>query len=215
MISAKHPSCLQLQPHPSPSDAIASLNWRRMALDASSGYVAPSNLTDSTDALPMFDVQRVQLQFPIAADFVAAQVANNVLILALSTGRILRIDLESPEDIDGKRGVCIGRRSAVPVPLTISPYHYRYRPSQEIRRDRPHPSLVPRSLSVPFDHYHHPRRELLPPHPITTAEAPVAAKRHFDREHRMEPVFPDCFDQGDITRYDGWNRVRDLHRAVD
>jgi hypothetical protein len=49
----------------------------------------------------MFDVRRVQLQFPLAADFVAAQVANNVLILALSTNRILRIDLDTPEDIDG------------------------------------------------------------------------------------------------------------------
>lgn len=73
-----------------------------MALDSSGSYVAPSNLTEPSDSLPMFDVQRVQLQFPIAADFVAAQVANNVLILALSTGRILRIDLDTPEDIDGK-----------------------------------------------------------------------------------------------------------------
>ncbi|EYE93416.1 vacuolar protein sorting protein DigA [Aspergillus ruber CBS 135680] len=71
-----------------------------MALDAPSGYVAPSNLAETTDSLPMFDVQHVQLQFSIAADFVAAQVANNVLILALSTGRILRIDLDTPEDID-------------------------------------------------------------------------------------------------------------------
>ncbi|KAJ5908446.1 hypothetical protein N7495_001128 [Penicillium taxi] len=58
------------------------------------------NLTEPADSLPIFDVQRVQLQFPIAADFVAAQVANNVLVLALSTGRILRIDLDTPEDID-------------------------------------------------------------------------------------------------------------------
>ncbi|KAJ5992429.1 hypothetical protein N7451_008153 [Penicillium sp. IBT 35674x] len=71
-----------------------------MALDGSSSYVAPSNLNEPADSLPIFDVQRVQLQFPIAADFVAAQVANNVLILALSTNRILRIDLDSPEDID-------------------------------------------------------------------------------------------------------------------
>ncbi|KAJ5536344.1 hypothetical protein N7513_009530 [Penicillium frequentans] len=71
-----------------------------MALDGSSSYVAPNNLTEPADSLPIFDVQRVQLQFPIAADFVAAQVANNVLILALSTNRILRIDLDSPEDID-------------------------------------------------------------------------------------------------------------------
>lgn len=53
------------------------------------------------DSLPMFKVERVQLQFSISSDFVAAQVANNVLILALSTGRILRIDLDSPSDIDG------------------------------------------------------------------------------------------------------------------
>lgn len=73
-----------------------------MALETSSGYVAPSNLTEPADAgLSMFDVRHVQLQFPLAADFVAAQVANNVLILALSTGRILRIDLDTPEDIDG------------------------------------------------------------------------------------------------------------------
>jgi hypothetical protein len=73
-----------------------------MALNASSGYVAPSNLAEAPDAsLSMFDVRRVQLQFPLAADFVAAQVANNVLILALSTNRILRIDLDTPEDIDG------------------------------------------------------------------------------------------------------------------
>ncbi|RHZ52332.1 vacuolar protein sorting protein DigA [Aspergillus thermomutatus] len=72
-----------------------------MALDASNGYVAPSNFAEAPDAsLSMFDVRRVQLQFPLAADFVAAQVANNVLILALSTNRILRIDLDTPEDID-------------------------------------------------------------------------------------------------------------------
>ncbi|RMZ78617.1 hypothetical protein DV738_g3729, partial [Chaetothyriales sp. CBS 135597] len=51
-------------------------------------------------SLPIFVVERVALQFNIAADFVAGQVANDVLILALATGRILRIDLESPQDID-------------------------------------------------------------------------------------------------------------------
>ena len=54
-------------------------------------------------SLPIFKVERVQLQFSISSDFVAAQVANNVLVLALSTGRILRIDLDSPSDIDGGR----------------------------------------------------------------------------------------------------------------
>ncbi|KAK4985772.1 tethering complex subunit [Elasticomyces elasticus] len=72
-----------------------------MALDPSSGYVAASNLQDATDAaLPIFDVQRVRLQFDISSDFVAAQVANNVLVLALSTGRILRFDLDNAEDVD-------------------------------------------------------------------------------------------------------------------
>lgn len=73
-----------------------------MALDSSDGYVAASNLQDGADvSLPIFDVQRVQLRFDISSDFVAAQVANNVLILALSTGRILRFDLDNAEDIDG------------------------------------------------------------------------------------------------------------------
>lgn len=74
-----------------------------MALETSNGYVAPSGLApDLADmSLPLFSVERVQLRFSMGADFVAAQVANNVLILALATGRILRIDLESPEDIDG------------------------------------------------------------------------------------------------------------------
>ncbi|KAJ9612258.1 tethering complex subunit [Cladophialophora chaetospira] len=73
-----------------------------MALDLDAGYVAPGlgagNGVETT--LPIFNVERVQLQFNIASDFVAGQVANNVLILALATGRILRIDLESPSDID-------------------------------------------------------------------------------------------------------------------
>ena len=59
-------------------------------------------MQDLEDAeLPIFNVELVQLEFNISSDFVAAQVANNVLILALSTGRILRIDLDSPSDIDG------------------------------------------------------------------------------------------------------------------
>ncbi|KAK4623063.1 Vacuolar protein sorting-associated protein 18 [Fulvia fulva] len=68
-----------------------------MALDATSGYAAGAH---DHVALPIFDVQKVQMRFDISADFVAAQVANNVLVLALSTGRILRFDLDNPEDID-------------------------------------------------------------------------------------------------------------------
>lgn len=61
-----------------------------------------NSLQHVTDVpVAIFRVERVQLQFSISSDFVAAQVANNVLILALSTGRILRIDLDNSEDIDG------------------------------------------------------------------------------------------------------------------
>lgn len=72
-----------------------------MAQELSHGFSPPGALQDEHElAEPMFNVERVQLQFNIAADFVAAQVANNVLILALANGRILRIDLDNPTDID-------------------------------------------------------------------------------------------------------------------
>lgn len=70
-----------------------------------SGYVAGASNIEEQDlqetTLPIFNVERVSLQFNVASDFVAAQVANNVLVLALANGRILRIDLERPGDIDG------------------------------------------------------------------------------------------------------------------
>ncbi|RGP69928.1 vacuolar sorting-associated 18 like [Fusarium longipes] len=69
-----------------------------MALDLQDGFDAANGVPDLEE--PIFAVERVQLQFSVAADFVAAQVANNVIVLALSNGRILRIDLERPEDID-------------------------------------------------------------------------------------------------------------------
>ncbi|KAK4216671.1 Pep3/Vps18/deep orange family-domain-containing protein [Rhypophila decipiens] len=73
-----------------------------MALEPANGFGAASSVADLADeaALPIFNVEPVTLQFSISADFVAAQVANNVLILALSSGRIMRIDLNRPEDID-------------------------------------------------------------------------------------------------------------------
>lgn len=77
-----------------------------MAMEPAFDGTPSTDLEDLADpSLPIFKVERVQLQFSISSDFVAAQVANNVLILALSTGRILRIDLDSPGDIDGK-SVC-------------------------------------------------------------------------------------------------------------
>ena len=72
-----------------------------MALDSLGGYAAAGGGGGGgEDALPMFEVQRVQMKFDISADFVAAQVANNVLVLALSTGRLLRFDLDNAADID-------------------------------------------------------------------------------------------------------------------
>lgn len=81
-----------------------------MALDPDIDFLAGQTATSAADnALPIFNVERVQLNFNIASDFVAGQVANNALILALSTNRILRIDLENPSDIDGEEDPsCIG-----------------------------------------------------------------------------------------------------------
>lgn len=75
-----------------------------MSLDPDNGYIAVSGLADLNDAasLPMFKVQPVTLDFDLPSDFVAAQAANNVLVLALSSGRLIRIDLDRPRDIDGK-----------------------------------------------------------------------------------------------------------------
>lgn len=101
-----------------------------MALSPSGdGYAASSGLGNNPDAsLPMFNVDRVQLQFSLSADFVAAQVANNVLVLALATGRVLRIDLDSPADIDGWDL----------LPLLGSTNGRRYRSPQEVIRSWPY-----------------------------------------------------------------------------
>lgn len=82
-----------------------------MSLVPSSGFAAADAGADLTDtALPIFDVQHVELAFSIAVDFVAGQAANNVLVLALYDGRILRIDLNKPEDIDGSWTTFFPRR---------------------------------------------------------------------------------------------------------
>ncbi|KAK4232923.1 Pep3/Vps18/deep orange family-domain-containing protein [Achaetomium macrosporum] len=65
-----------------------------MVFDPTSRFAAADTV------LPMFDIQRVELGFSPSVDFVASQAANSVLVLALSNGRILRIDLNKPEDID-------------------------------------------------------------------------------------------------------------------
>ena len=100
---------------------------------------APDALQDfSETSLPIFKVERVQLQFSISSDFVAAQVANNVLVLALSTGRILRIDLGSPGDIDGSSASHCFNRNQPKLPLL-----FRYRLAQEDFRGWPNTPHVP------------------------------------------------------------------------
>ena len=73
-----------------------------MAYNAANGHFANGYVAGAQDetSLPIFSVEQVPLQFAVSADFVAAQVANNVLILALSSGRILRFDLDNSRDID-------------------------------------------------------------------------------------------------------------------
>jgi len=65
------------------------------------GPHVPSAVMDSGSELPIFNVSRVDMQFSVASDFVAAQVSNNVLVLALQSGRILRINLDQASDVDG------------------------------------------------------------------------------------------------------------------
>ncbi|KAI9720509.1 MAG: hypothetical protein M1828_005680 [Chrysothrix sp. TS-e1954] len=70
-------------------------------MDRSNGITAQVDAQDGLDApLPILEVQKVDMQFAVAAEFVAAQVSNNVLILALQSGKIMRIDLDNPTDID-------------------------------------------------------------------------------------------------------------------
>ena len=60
-------------------------------------------MIDSNDeALPIFQVDPAELAFGVTADFAAAQIANNVMILALTTGRLMRIDLDASNEIDGE-----------------------------------------------------------------------------------------------------------------
>jgi hypothetical protein len=76
-----------------------------MSYDPLGGYIPPSELPlEDAGELPIFNVERVQLQFQRPSDFVAAQVANNAIVLAFATGRILRIDLEDAGEIEG--GIC-------------------------------------------------------------------------------------------------------------
>lgn len=67
-----------------------------MAFDAMNARIAKAQADATT---PMFYLQRVSRDFETTAGFVAAQVANNILILALFTGRILNYNLDDPQNI--------------------------------------------------------------------------------------------------------------------
>ncbi|KAI5806553.1 vacuolar protein sorting protein-like protein DigA [Peziza echinospora] len=75
-----------------------------MSFDPSYGFAgfvaAATNIPDFGADLPIFNLERVALEFQIASDFAAVQVANNVIILALASNRLLRIDLHNPQDVD-------------------------------------------------------------------------------------------------------------------
>jgi hypothetical protein len=63
-----------------------------MEFESSNTYIPTTDFQDGNEeSLPIFNVERVQLQFSRPSDFVAAQVANNAIVLAFTTGRILRI----------------------------------------------------------------------------------------------------------------------------
>lgn len=73
-----------------------------MSIEPFGGFIPSSAVAPDLDAeLPIFNVERVQLQFARPSDFIAAQIANNAIILAFTTGRILRIDLEDAGEIEG------------------------------------------------------------------------------------------------------------------
>ncbi|KAI1041942.1 hypothetical protein LB505_009654 [Fusarium chuoi] len=146
-----------------------------MALDLQDGFVAANGVPDLEE--PIFTIERVQLQFSVAADFVAAQVANNVIVLALSNGRILRIDLERPEDID------------------------------EAIRDWHDTAHVPRPYSFTSNCLHCAWRELLPPLPVKTSSATWASARSFDRECGMESFVTDSVDTRDIDWCIRWQHL--------
>lgn len=60
------------------------------------------------EALPIFQADKVEIAFGVSAEFAAAQVANNVLVLGLHTGRIMRIDLDVANEVDGASRISEG-----------------------------------------------------------------------------------------------------------
>ncbi|KAK9457880.1 Pep3/Vps18/deep orange family-domain-containing protein [Dipodascopsis uninucleata] len=66
-----------------------------MTTGAQNGF----GVVEDDENLPIFAIERVQLQFQITS-LVAMAVSNNILYMAIGSGKILRIDLNNPQDID-------------------------------------------------------------------------------------------------------------------
>lgn len=73
------------------------------AMDASNGFSTTGLSYSEANGkpTPIFSLEKVQLQFSVN-NILNLVVANNILCMALKTGRIIRIDLEHPQDIDGR-----------------------------------------------------------------------------------------------------------------
>ncbi len=171
---------LKLSPPPQLPTQASALDYADaktvMALDLIDGFNPANDREANGHDLPIFTVEAAQLGFSVTADFVAAQVANDVMILALSNGRILRIDLNRPEDIDGTCQQTITIHSLHRV-LTRS---RRHRPSQEDIRSWRHSPHVSRPHSVAPNHMYIPWRELLSALAVAAASATRKTSRRSD-----------------------------------
>lgn len=63
------------------------------------GYVSISSGFGQAEQ-PIFALDYVQFQLP--ADLVDLAVSNNILVMALESSRVLRIDLDNPLEVEGK-----------------------------------------------------------------------------------------------------------------
>ncbi|OLL21635.1 Vacuolar protein sorting-associated protein 18 [Neolecta irregularis DAH-3] len=69
-----------------------------LPLDHEQAYIEDAAQGLVVEQPDIFSISRVQLQF--AVSITAMTVSNNILIMALASGRLLRLDLANPQDID-------------------------------------------------------------------------------------------------------------------
>lgn len=79
------------------SSAVEQLNVNGVQLD--SGVINNGNLNGKGNSSSIFSVEQVQLMFSLT-DIVSVVVANNILCMAVKSGKIIRIDLDHPESVD-------------------------------------------------------------------------------------------------------------------